>query len=248
MQSTLAQVSAYVLIIGTFLSYLIQYVKLTQKKTNDGISHAMLITGSLSGATNFIGLITSNWSKNNSTPFLPTFQLFTPWLCITIFYTMYLYYAYKNRFHNNIYNNRESLLWNNNINNILINTNEIMDYKRVRISFPTYLMLTLIFWIIATILKISYNSYIEYYSNIMNVSASITSVAMWIPQIHKSYKLKEAGSLSLIALAIHCAGCVLTVIYQVAMSNQEFLVGLPYLIGAIFSKPISSCTYCIYLK
>ena len=91
------------------------------------------------------------------------------------------------------------------------------------------------------------NSNILYYSGqIFNILASILSVAMWIPQLYTSYKIKKEGSLSLIALFIHCIGCILTVIYQVILSKQDFTVGLPYLLGAILELFV--IIVCVYYK
>ena len=116
------------------------------------------------------------------------------------------------------------------------------------LSFIICILLSIIIFFINYLIVMNYlNSNILYYSGqIFNILASILSVAMWIPQLYTSYKIKKEGSLSLIALFIHCIGCILTVIYQVILSKQDFTVGLPYLLGAILELFV--IIVCMYYK
>ena len=99
--------------------------------------------------------------------------------------------------------------------------------------FVSYVGMVILLWIIYAYINDSNFDTLYYYGQSMNIVAAITSVIMWIPQIIKSYKLKSPGSLSIIALVIHALGCIITFVYQVFLSHQTFLVGFPYLIGAI---------------
>lgn len=228
MTSQLSTITGVSLIIGTFLSYFIQYFKLYRNKNNDGISHYMLVLGSLSSMTNFVGL-TSIETYNNNILILPLLQMITPWLCIFIFYSMFVYYAKKNH--------KISLF----TENLLLKTTDKNNYnfRNIKYVFYSYIFLVIILWILFGFLTINYkNNPLYYYGQTMNIIASITSVLMWIPQIIKSWKLRESGSLSIIALAIHALGCIITFVYQVFMSNQSFYIGFPYLIGAILETSV----------
>lgn len=234
-------ITAYVLIIGTYISYSIQYLKLVQKKTNEGISHDMILFGCLSGATSFLGIITSNWGKHAPVPVLPAIQLSTPWVCMTIFYMMFRHYAYKNRFEDNLSKNLLSI---NNLGTVF-RTQQVRDYESVKRWVPVYAGVLLSLWAISFLIYLLSGN-MGIYSQILNVSSATCSIGMWFPQLWKSYKHRGEGSLSLIALSIHCAGCVLTVIYQLAMAHQDFLVGFPYLIGAMLEGSI--IFVCLYYR
>ena len=228
MDSQLSISTGICLIVGTFLSYFIQYFKLYKNKNNDGISHYMLVQGSLSSMTNFIGLISVETHDSNIL-ILPLLQMITPWLCIFIFYSMFVYYAKKNH---KIRLFTESLL-------LKTTDKNNYNFRNIKLGFFAYIIIVIIFWILFGFFSINYkNNTLYYYGQTMNIIASITSISMWIPQIIKSCKLREPGSLSIIALAIHAIGCIITFVYQVFMSNQSFFIGFPYLIGAILETSV----------
>jgi uncharacterized protein with PQ loop repeat len=228
MDSQLSIITGICLIVGTFLSYFIQYFKLYRNKNNDGISHYMLVLGSLSSMTNFIGLISVE-THDNDILILPLLQMITPWVCIFIFYSMFVYYAKKNH---KIRLFTESLL-------LKTTDKNNYNFRNIKLVFFAYIIIVIILWILFGLFSINNkNNTLYYYGQTMNIIASITSVSMWIPQIIKSWKLREPGSLSIIALAIHALGCVITFVYQVFMSNQSFLIGFPYLIGAILETSV----------
>ena len=198
------------LIIGTFLSYLIQYVKLYNAKKNDGISHFMLVLGSLSSMTNFIGLISVE-TYNNQLLLLPILQIMTPWLCIFIFYIMFVYYSWKSE-KINLYS---EFLINKNFN-------KPSSKNKILLFFMTYVGIVILLWILYGYLNYKNFDNLYYYGQSMNIIASITSIIMWIPQIIKSYKLKDPGSLSVLALAIHALGCIITFIYCIFNKTNFF--------------------------
>ena len=142
---------------------------------------------------------------------------------------MFVYYAKKNH---KIRLFTESLLLKTTDKNNYI-------FRNIKLGFFAYIIIVIILWILFGFFSINYkNNTLYYYGQTMNIIASITSVSMWIPQIIKSWKLREPGSLSIIALAIHAIGCVITFVYQVFMSDQSFLIGFPYLIGAILETSV----------
>lgn len=210
------------LIVGTFLSYLIQYIKLYKNKNNDGISYFMLVLGCISSMTNFVGL-TSVETYYKNVLVLPLIQIMTPWICIFIFYSMFLYYSRKNY---KIKYFTESLL-------IYTKPFDYNEYKKHKYVFFSYILFTISLWFLFYVFKNKYNANLYYYGQSMNIIASITSIIMWMPQIIESYKLREPKSLSILALAIHSLGCFITFVYQVFMNNQTILVGFPYLLGGL---------------
>jgi len=142
---------------------------------------------------------------------------------------MFVYYAKKNH---KIRLFTESLL-------LKTTDKNNYNFRNIKLGFFAYIIIVIIFWILFGFFSINYkNNTLYYYGQTMNIIASITSISMWIPQIIKSCKLREPGSLSIIALAIHAIGCIITFVYQVFMSNQSFFIGFPYLIGAILETSV----------
>ena len=137
MDSQLSIITGICLIVGTFLSYFIQYFKLYRNKNNDGISHYMLVLGSLSSMTNFIGLISVE-THDNDILILPLLQMITPWVCIFIFYSMFVYYAKKNH---KIRLFTESLL-------LKTTDKNNYNFRNIKLVFFAYIIIVIILWIL----------------------------------------------------------------------------------------------------
>ena len=73
---------------------------------------------------------------------------------------------------------------------------------------------------------------------ILNIFSTIFSLIMWLPQIYKTYKLRDNQTLSLIALLIHSIGCLITIIYQSFIIMQPIWIILCYIVGFLSESSI----------
>ena len=214
----------WVLISGTIISYIPQYIKLYKYKTTIGISELMLIYGALSCLFNVIASIEVNREGISKCKddcyniFLPIVQLTIPWITGLIFYAMFIYY-YK-------------------------------EYDRVRVIFNLYKFtaINLVVFLVTFIVNYFSNSFDtdETVSIVYSILSSIFCIIMWIPQIRTTIETREEGSLSLLSLFIHALGCLVTVIYQSLTNKSMFWVITSYIISFITEMGI--VTICIYFK
>ena len=197
------------LILGTILSYIPQYYKIIKNKNSNGISNSMLYFGCISCILNLIGVYSDSFNCPNNDNciinILAILQITIPWLCLNINYIIYLFYTYPNK------------------------KKILSTYKYYIISL---ILINLITIIIIFINKI-YNFKNEIFNGVFNVLAGIFSALMFIPQIYTTYMNKNIYSLSIIMLIFHCAGCLLTSIYLIFLTNSYFLVSISFIIGAI---------------
>lgn len=230
------------LISGTLLSYVPQYYKIYQNKSPKGLSESTVVFGLYSCIFNVLGTIQQdytelrNCSKHNNcySSIIPIIQLIAPLLCILILYIYYIWYA-NNLFDNNAFKS----------DNYTKDYSKIQDiYIRCKYNILAIILLFTIFIIINSIEKtnIIINS-----GKILNIISAILSMIMWFPQIYMTYHLKNAHSLSLIALTIHSIGCFATVIYQGILLHQNWLVVVNYIIGGI-SEAIIVCLGLYYKR
>lgn len=231
------EIIGWILIVGTLLSYLPQYYRMQKRKNTEGISEYMLISGSISSITNLIGTIQINLDKIKVCPhatdvkdncynvLMPLIQLFTPGICIFVFYLYFIYYTK--------YSNRVMF---------------IDQKKDIYFNFGAFCLIIgiLIVFIICqdTIEIVKEALSIQITGNVLNVISAIFSLLMWIPQIRKTKNLKKNGSLSILTLSIHGAGCGLTIIYQFIFNSHNIWVVLCYIIAFICEFTI--VFMCIY--
>lgn len=216
------------LIIGTLLSYVPQYYKIFKKKNTKGISEYTILCGVYSCLLNISGTILENYNSlyyctnhnNCYNKIIPIIQLLAPYICMVTLYVFYLKY-YK-------------LEGVPNISYYYISAKE----RNKKIAIITIVLN--ISFIVTTIILVKCLSFrkLSTVGKIFNIASSCVSTIMWIPQIYKTYTVKNDYSLSLVALTIHSIGCFITVVYQVGFANQGLYVVLSYIIGGISEASI----------
>ena len=227
----IGNVMVWGLIIGTLLSYTPQYYKIYKSRTTKGVSEKSIIFGVYSCIFNVLGTVQQDYkrlhdcSKNNNCydAFIPIVQLCSPFLCMLLLYWFYLKYISGEYSLVNLTNGDERILVDTYLKRQAV-------YRRGRYNLFVCAFITTLSLIINTL---GTEYHIVSCGKIFNVISAILSVVMWIPQIVKTYELKSAHALSLIALSIHSFGCFITIIYQGVIMKQNFLVVSNYLIGGI---------------
>lgn len=227
------------LIIGTFVSSIPQFYRIHKNKNNTGISEKMVIMGVLSCTFTFLGMLNSNkteiFTECNTTNYkcylllAGLFQLLSPEICYVIIYVLFYYYT----------ENEVS------INPLFQITSK--KNKKIKNNFIFFNVFNLSFYVSGILLLFICNQKINYIFALVNsILGSIFGVAMWFPQIYKTYLMKGNYTLSVPSLAIHALGCFITVVFQTLFDHQGWLVIIPFLVGGFLE--IVVIIMCVYYK
>jgi len=203
----------WILIAGTTVSYIPQYVKLYRRRETRGISQIMLIMGVLSGWYNFTAAVQlslphlrEELSIYTVTPLL---QILSPFVCFLILYSQYVHYLRAEQ--------REYITEN-------------LHWSKSVVIVSCLIFLGMILF---SCINLTPGADGRIFGMIMNIVSGLMSVGMWIPQIISSSKEKEAKSLSLWSLGIHAAGCFIVVIYQAILSPQSPWDVIPFALSGV---------------
>lgn len=216
--------TAWILILGTLISYTPQYYKIYKNKNTHGISESMLIFGIYSSYLNVLGTIQENLYELNNcgdncfNNIIPIIQLFSPCLCAIIFYIFYIIY----------YVDENSL-------ELESESESISNVRKKAFTNFIIILLILIYFFISINFNYNFNNNS---GKILNIFSTIFSLIMWLPQIYKTYKLKDNQTLSLVALLIHSIGCLITIIYQSVIIMQPIWIILCYIVGFLSESSI----------
>ena len=216
MNSALSCFIGFVLIIGTIISYGVQFHKIIINKSITGINIYTICMGCLSSCCTMYASILLNLSTLKSFEIgLDVSQLIIVCICYYTYIVIYMYYIKNDNnitFYNQLY--------------------EVEDLDR---NYRHVFILFCLSWIILIILGTA--SIIAPTSqkliDTMYIMATITSIIQWIPQVIETYMSTMISSLSFITLALNTGGCLLTIIYQCVINDESFLLVLPYLVGAL---------------
>ena len=211
------------------LSYIPQYYKIFNKKSNIGISNYYIFLYNIANFTNFYGTLLINFklvncclhlsSSDCMNLLIPIFQMFIPWIGVFILYIFFLIYDDS---HN------------------LVNKNILLF-----IIFNTFFIFIL--GIIGMCFLLKYHHYqenVKQFGDTLNIISSITCILCIFPQILTTYKNKNIGNLSLITLGIQTPGSFIVFIYQVFIINAPISIGIPYLFSFILQLIL--LLECIY--
>ena len=216
----LNQVLGWFIIVGTFITYGFQYKKLYDRKTVVGINDNMLIMGCLSSILNLLGIITSSYYDivNNRGE-----KLYFELLPIIQLFSPWICLE---------------------INYIIYYYYDICQMRKTKFKLYNFLQIICVF-IGYPILMLCIKDDYDVFSNLLNVISGIFSVLMWIPQIKTTLLEENEGTLSLISVGCHAAGCLLVIVFQL-MENSPFSTIIPYII-ALCCEGWIVC-YCLYKK
>lgn len=214
------QVLGWIIILGTFITYGFQYKKLYDNKNVIGISDNMLIMGCLSSILNLLGIITSSYDDliHNKGQEL-YFELLPIIQLSAPWVCLQINYIMYNRYDNCQFRKTKFKLYN------------FLQLVCVLIAYP----------ILMLCIKNDYNVF----SNLLNILSGIFSVLMWMPQIKTTLIEENEGTLSLLSVGFHAAGCLLVIIFQL-LEQSPFTTIIPYIIALCCEGWI--VLYCLWKK
>lgn len=212
--TTLDNFIIWLLIIGTFFSYIPQFYSIYCQKSIIGISEMMLIFGMYTGIFNVLGSMQEKQYQLDNCEELcydvsiPIIQLGAPFICGIIFYSFFVFYYPS--------------------------SNENTESKKIiiqRMYINLFFFMMVLFYCGVINSKKNY-PFIVTSGKVFNIISSLFCFMTWIPQVYNTYILKGNGNLSLITLSINSVGCLLTVIYQSTLQQPVWII-LPYVISLV---------------
>ncbi|CAJ2512291.1 Uu.00g053060.m01.CDS01 [Anthostomella pinea] len=195
------------IVIGIMLSYLTQHYRIISRGSSEGISPYFVLLGVTSANAQFGNILTFPASRADvacckevsafecTAGLLGIAQIGTQWICFAIILVLFL-----------VFFRRED--------DELLDDDSVRDDDR-----PTWrtalgvaglcLVHGLFVVIISAALAFGAPSYLAAWANILGIMAAAFAAVQYIPQIWTTYKIKQAGSLSILMMTIQTPGGLL---------------------------------------
>eukprot|EP01120_Amphizonella_sp_Union-15-10_P002721 TRINITY_DN13021_c0_g1_i1.p1 TRINITY_DN13021_c0_g1~~TRINITY_DN13021_c0_g1_i1.p1 ORF type:complete len:292 (-),score=1.63 TRINITY_DN13021_c0_g1_i1:99-974(-) len=216
------------LIVGTFISYVPQGISIFRNKSSEGVSFFSLALGFLSGFLSLLNLCMLDWfssltccsqiqlSLGNCLVLnLSIMQLCVGPICFCTLYILFLVYFPKTVQPETIFKGRDYL-----------------------VALIVFMLLFVIFLVLVGVALLLYfiegvsSKHMALYADACGIASSIITLFIWMPQIWTTFKLKDAGSLSIPMLALQILGAGLVVYFQIGYGSGYTTWG-PYVVNAI---------------
>uniref|UniRef100_A0A6B2LER3 Uncharacterized protein n=1 Tax=Arcella intermedia TaxID=1963864 RepID=A0A6B2LER3_9EUKA len=214
-------VLAVVLIVGTLISYIPQYVSIFKSKSSEGLSFLMMGLGLASSLLTLLNTVMFYWEKltccstlnfyqclaNNLVPE----QLSISPICLIVLYLFFLYYFDKKK-------------------------QTLRDYVISLAFFAISMIVPIIFATAALLMYfgrlVSPTKLIEF-ARLVGLLSAILVFVQWAPQVITTLRLGKAGALSLPMLLIQCPGSFLVVGFQLTAPLSEWTTWSPSLVSGL---------------
>lgn len=229
-EGRLGESVAFVLILGSILSYVPQYYKIIKHRNVEGISHWTLGLNNMTNFGSFFGAFILDYYLFKCchlyghcfeyvTPFI---QLLFVWLCPLVNYIIFIVYFRgfdrKERF-------------------------EVYGF------FAFYVVIFLVCFTLTSIVLLfnwyQWKKHAIFFGDSLNIFSVLLTSFVWIPQMITTFKTNNVGSLSLISLAIQAPGSLTIFIYQVIINKASWFIGIPYLATSVCQSIVLAIGYFI---
>jgi cystinosin len=232
---------ALVLMLGTIISYVPQYVAIIKAKSSEGLSFLMMAIGLTGGFLIAVNSGVLKWSyaiccldlntlgclKNN----LATEQLLASLGCVLVLYILYIKYHPMEPTAKISYEKRK---------------------KQKKISIIVLIVVAVLSVIISVICGILYynielrNGTVKTIGQVLGVAAAISMVIQWTPQIYTTFVNKSQGNLSILMLLLQMPGALLVMFFQAILNKSDISTWLPY--AFLFVEQFILVTLCVYFN
>jgi uncharacterized protein with PQ loop repeat len=234
---------AGILVAGTLISYIPQYLAIIRVGSSSGLNYGMLgialfsafLTCINSGILKWYdivccgeeGMTLAKCLENN----LATLQLLNSLICYLILYILFLVY------------------WNITPTETETRKFRIMVRNRAWMLFILIILASLFLSFLGGILfykfHLTSDTLVKYAMTLGTIS-SILMIVQWAPQIYTTWRIKSQGSLSLLMLIMQLPGALLVIIFQGVLNNASITTWGPYIFGALEMTIL--IVMCIYYK
>jgi len=238
--SILNQSVATFLIVANIISYIPQYVAIIRRKSSDGINFVMLAIALLSSLLTVISGGISKWPKLTCCVYdhltaaqclknnLATLQLLNAVVCTFTLYIIFLWYS--NPAHAGV-QLPELVEETSGKNDDDESERKSKTRNRAWISFIGVIFISVAFSVVGATLH--YNAGIDaetirQFASALGVVSAVLTVIQWTPQLVTTWKLKSAGSLSVLMLMIQAPGALLVIVFQGILNRADATTWAPY--------------------
>jgi len=222
-----------ILIVGVIVSYIPQYIKILQNKSSKGISYLAVYLSNVSTASNTLNVVLERYNVFaccGMFPFayecistlLPLIQISLGFLnCFPLFILVLLYFPEEDEEPKNA----KPLVFSAH------KQKKYASYLFISVIVINVLILPVVGF--ALLFKYGATSTISLdYAFAIGVISSVGSVLHWAPQIWKTFRAKDPGSLSILMLLLQAPGSFLVVIFQFEY-HESITTLFPYLLTGI---------------
>ncbi|WWD21372.1 hypothetical protein CI109_105857 [Kwoniella shandongensis] len=240
---------------GLIISYLPQHIRIISAKTSEGFSPWFLLLGATSSASGMLNLLIVQWPLFRCCRILSAgrcfesllgfYQVTLQWLLFTIILILYLIYFPKHLKYQRVLPLDSAVTAptygatdvpdgssaSQPVKGTIATTPEwrlavtLACVVAIHLGLLLLLSLSLLFILPPTTPP---HPFLRYLATFLGVSALILSLLQYTPQIHKTYKAKLVGALSLGTMAIQVPGSVLFVISLVMRPGTDWTSWLVY--------------------
>ncbi|KAK8843973.1 hypothetical protein IAR55_006765 [Kwoniella newhampshirensis] len=236
---------------GLIISYLPQHIRIISAKSSEGFSPWFLLLGATSSASGMLNLLIVQWPLFRCCRILSAgrcfesllgfFQVTLQWLLFTIILVLYLVYFPKHLKYQRVLP-LDSLVDTSTYG--ATDESESNAAKPIVATTPEWRLAVTLAIVVALhlglllLLSLSLllilpptsppHPFLRYLATFLGVSALILSLLQYAPQIHKTYKSRLVGALSLGTMAIQVPGSVLFVISLVLRPGTDWTSWLVY--------------------
>jgi len=224
--STFGEVLGSIIIVGTQISYIPQHVNIIRSRSSVGISPWWILLCHLSAWSNIVSAFLTEWDlficcqissfwKCNAI-LLSLYQLLVGWTNLFLLHLLLLFFFESDP------------------------GTDIIQARRSRyvvvafwVVMITYMMLTAFsgFVLIFSSPKIIGGAP-QHFAFALGIFSTISTVCMYLPQIYKTWRLRDRGALSFFMLLLQCPGAFMTCAFQMSY-KASFTIWLPYMATGI---------------
>ena len=216
----------FCMITASIITYGIQYYKIIKKESIKGINLYMIFMGVISNYLTSLSYLHANLHdmKNDFAITLDIVQLFILDFIYILYFTIYLYYTYKN-----------CIILQNLQNVNLLTSTEYIKYKITLLLYISSWFFIIVFAVVSIFISLHDNSKMNNnYIISTNILSSTLSSVMWIPQLVESYRYTYVKtSLSSTFMFLNILGILVIIIYQYIINKQNILLIIQYFITVI---------------
>jgi len=226
-----------ILIIGTMISYIPQYIVIVRNKSSEGLNFFTIGLGLFTGLLTLINHGILQWTSIICCGFLEvnqclasqlsTGQLFIGPASLFVEYMLFLWFFENDK-------DEESE----------------RNFKISTYFFAGLLGTTLFFSMMGFFMYFVLHMAAEIvmgYAKILGFVSSFLTLIQWLPQIYTTWRLQDIGSLSLPMLLIQAPGSFLVVFFQISVGS-DLTTWFPYVITFLSQLIlVSMCLYFMFI-
>lgn len=204
--------------LGSILSYVPQFYNIIKYESVEGISELCLVLMNIGLTCLTMNSLIFSWkyfSPFQPINLLPFLQIALSWLMVLIYYIIFITFKFKTS---------------------TLNTIKAERKKEKRLLYglhyaATYLIFTIFVIALALGEKLQgHSSFFALFANILGYTSAVLNCLVFLPQIHKIYKNKSKGNVSVIMYLLQTPGNLIIIIFQAVVYHAPLSTWITYVV------------------